>query len=180
VYFSTSSLGLFQFVTDFLCEQETPNWSVTAHLTQHENELEYAEEDERQHNRQMRLGRFRYFFFLLFFYCFLFFFFSFCFFCFFFLLDFYSKMVSEEHCTLQHPVQVYFSTSSLGLFQFVTDFLCEQETPNWSVTAHLTQHENELDYAEEDERQHNRQMRLGRFRYFIFWGVFFSSFFFPF
>ena len=79
------------------------------------------------------------------------------------LMDFYSQLTSEEDCNLANPVQVYFSTSSLRLFQFVTDYLCARDTHNWAVTAHLTQHDDALQYDEaEDAIQHKRQARLGR------------------
>lgn len=79
------------------------------------------------------------------------------------LLDFFSQITAEEHCFLANPVQVYYSTSSLALFQFVTDYLCARSVPNWAVTAHLTQHDDEfaLD-VDRDEKQHERQARLGR------------------
>merc|ERR1711916_315277 len=43
---------------------------------------------------------------------------------------------------LSNPVQVYYSTDSLELFQFVTDLLCSKAIPFWNVSAHLTKNKD--------------------------------------
>ena len=53
------------------------------------------------------------------------------------LLDFYLHIMANN-TELRNPVTVYFSTNSLGLFQFVTDLICAKPVPNYSVNAHLT------------------------------------------
>jgi hypothetical protein len=86
------------------------------------------------------------------------------------ILDFYNRMIADgEHCSLVNPVQVYFSTSSLGLFQFVTDLLCKTALKNLTVTAHLTSNDALLDIAMDDEQAHadadvstKHSVKLGR------------------
>jgi hypothetical protein len=53
------------------------------------------------------------------------------------LLDFYLH-VTANNIELRNPVIVYFTTNSIGLFQFVTDLICGKAIPNYSVNAHLT------------------------------------------
>jgi hypothetical protein len=53
------------------------------------------------------------------------------------LLDFYLHVTANNY-ELQNSVSVYFSTNSLGLFQFVTDLICAKPIHNYSVNAHLT------------------------------------------
>ena len=64
------------------------------------------------------------------------------------ILDFYTWLKASRK-TLSNPVQIYYSTNSLELFQFVTDLLCSRQIPMFSVSAHLTKNEDlELDDGE--------------------------------
>lgn len=86
-------------------------------------------------------------------------------------LDFF-LYVTRKQIVLPYPVTVYFSTNSVGLFQFFTDLTCSQEYPNWTVNAHLTSTEDlgldEDDYLNDEEmtatkdRSSRREMQIGR------------------
>ncbi len=54
-----------------------------------------------------------------------------------FIIDFYMYFTTSG-VELANPVTVYYSTNSLGLFQFLTDLTCDRAVPNWHVNAHLT------------------------------------------
>ena len=83
------------------------------------------------------------------------------------ILDFYLHFTTNGY-ELPYPVQVYFSTSSIGLFQFVTDLTCSKAIENWTVNAHLINNDDfEADF-EADENEGNgdphastRDMKLG-------------------
>jgi hypothetical protein len=81
------------------------------------------------------------------------------------ILDFYMHM-SANNFELPNPVTVYFSTNSVGLFQFFTDLVCAKSINNWRVNAHLTQAEDYEQDFEKDEvnrqSQSERGMKLGR------------------
>ncbi len=81
------------------------------------------------------------------------------------ILDFYMHMTANEF-ELPNPVTVYFSTNSVGLFQFFTDLVCAKAINNWRVNAHLTQADDyEKDFEKEDvsrASQNERGMKLGR------------------
>lgn len=82
------------------------------------------------------------------------------------ILDFYMFFTTNGY-ELPHPVTVYFSTNSVGLFQFFTDLTCAKAVPNWSVNAHLTQAQDyETDFEKEerprDSHASSRDMKLGR------------------
>eukprot|EP01083_Nonionella_stella_P156027 504785_1 len=47
---------------------------------------------------------------------------------------------------LQKEVRIHFSCRSIKLFQWITDFLCEEYIENVHVCAHLTSHKNVHDY----------------------------------
>jgi hypothetical protein len=83
------------------------------------------------------------------------------------ILDFYTHFTTNEF-VLPNPVTMYFSTNSIGLFQFVTDLTCAKAIHNWSVNAHLTQSEDfekdfEMDERGEEARPSStRDMKFGR------------------
>lgn len=85
-----------------------------------------------------------------------------------FIIDFYMYFTTNG-VELNNPVTVYYSTNSLGLFQFLTDLTCDRAIPNWHVNAHLTKADDFEANFEEDERpgEHDkhastRDMKLGR------------------
>ena len=81
------------------------------------------------------------------------------------LVDFYLYITASK-VDLLNPVSVYFSTQSIGLFQFVTDLLCCKKIHNLHVSAHLTQSSDytmELsDKGSYDNHSSVREMSLGR------------------
>ncbi len=82
------------------------------------------------------------------------------------ILDFYMH-ITANNFELPNQVVVYFSTNSVGLFQFFTDLVCAKAIPNWRVNAHLTQAEDYEDNFERQSQQQNdhsteRGMKLGR------------------
>lgn len=86
------------------------------------------------------------------------------------LLDFYMHFTTTG-MELPNPVTVYFSTNSLGLFQFFTDLTCAKAIHNYSVNAHLTSaNDYEKDFEAEtlDDQEaagshsSERDMKLGR------------------
>jgi hypothetical protein len=48
------------------------------------------------------------------------------------------RFITANKIELVNPVSVYFSTNSVGLFQFTTDLICSRVINNFSVSAHLT------------------------------------------
>ncbi len=82
------------------------------------------------------------------------------------ILDFY-QYISANKIELVNPVSVYFSTNSIGLFQFTTDLVCSKAIKNWTVNAHLTS-ANEYTVSEDsgkgmhDTHGSTRDMKLGR------------------
>lgn len=50
--------------------------------------------------------------------------------------------ISARDLALEEPVTFYFTTNSVGLFQFFTDLTCSKTVENLSVNAHLTQSED--------------------------------------
>jgi len=83
------------------------------------------------------------------------------------ILDFYMYITANDY-ELKSQVTCYFSTNSVGLFQFFTDLTCAKSIPNWSVNAHLTGTEDyEADFEREDRARpeshsSTRDMKLGR------------------
>jgi len=82
------------------------------------------------------------------------------------ILDFYMHFTANNE-ELPNPVAVYYSTNSVGLFQFVTDLLCAKSIPNWTVNAHLTGSEDydadfEANPQSRDSHASAREMKLGR------------------
>jgi hypothetical protein len=63
--------------------------------------------------------------------------------CFLFLRTTKHRYITANKLELINPVSVYFSTNSIGLFQFTTDLVCSRVINNFTVSAHLTQ-ANEL------------------------------------
>jgi len=78
-------------------------------------------------------------------------------------LDYYTWLTGGNRSP-SAPVQVYFSTNSISLLQFVTDLLCSQPVDNFAVSAHLTRHDNDLEVMDdaEDIRTSKRGVNLGR------------------
>ncbi len=54
------------------------------------------------------------------------------------IIDYYMHMTATDY-EPPNPVTVYFSTNSVGLFQFFTDLTCSKNISNFKVNAHLTQ-----------------------------------------
>jgi hypothetical protein len=82
------------------------------------------------------------------------------------ILDFYMH-ITANNFELPNQVVVYFSTNSVGLFQFFTDLVCSKAIPNWRVNAHLTQaddyeHNFERRSQQQDDHSSERGMKLGR------------------
>ncbi len=82
------------------------------------------------------------------------------------ILDFYMHITANSY-EPNNQVTVYFSTNSVGLFQFFTDLVCAKSVPNWRVNAHLTQADDYEDNFERQSQQQNdhsteRGMKLGR------------------
>merc|ERR1711991_759223 len=85
------------------------------------------------------------------------------------LLDFYLYFTTNE-IPLYNPVVVYFSTNSIGLFQFFTDLTCSKSIDNWTVNAHLTSHNDyEMDFEDDIQddaargtHSSERDMKVGR------------------
>lgn len=84
------------------------------------------------------------------------------------IMDFYMYFTANK-MELVNPATAYFSTNSIGLFQFFTDLTCSKAILNWSVNAHLTKRESyELDFEQEsakgthDTHSSTRDMKLGR------------------
>ena len=84
------------------------------------------------------------------------------------LIDFYMNFTANN-VTLHNPVIVYFSTNSIGLFQFFTDLTCAKSIPNYTVNAHLTSASDYEKNFEADELDptsvpggSERDMKLGR------------------
>lgn len=65
------------------------------------------------------------------------------------IVDFY-MYISSRSVELTNPVTVYFSTNSVGVFQFFTDLCCSGAITDWTVNAHLTRHDDELEYDEDN------------------------------
>lgn len=83
------------------------------------------------------------------------------------IMDFYLYFTTNK-VELVNPVSCYFSTNSIGLFQFFTDLVCSKAILNWSVNAHLT---SKNDYTVDeggpnkgthDTHASTRDMKLGR------------------
>jgi hypothetical protein len=78
--------------------------------------------------------------------------------------------LSASSQSLTNPINVYFSTNSVGLFQFFTDLTCTSTIdPLLSVNAHLTRHDDIFEYDEDnyagqisDAQEDNRNMAIGR------------------
>merc|ERR1711991_282063 len=85
------------------------------------------------------------------------------------LIDFYMAFTAAN-MELYNPVTVYFSTNSIGLFQFFTDLVCAKSIPNYTVNAHLTKasdfevnfEADEVDPSQANGRESERDMKLGR------------------
>lgn len=83
------------------------------------------------------------------------------------IVDFYMFMTAND-IELSQPVTVYFSTNSIGLFQFVTDLVCARSIPNYSVNAHLTSAKDfDCDFEAQEVQQSaeagaEHEMKLGR------------------
>lgn len=81
------------------------------------------------------------------------------------LLDLYMYL-NANNMELENPVSMYFTTSSVGLFQFFTDLACSKDIPNFSVSAHLTQAEDYTTNFEAESTsetaQKQSEMKLGR------------------
>jgi NAD(P)H-flavin reductase len=81
------------------------------------------------------------------------------------IIDFYLYFTTNK-VDLINPVTVYFSTQSIGLFQFTTDLVCSKAINNWTVNAHLTS-SSEYDVDDDIKGTHDthsstRDMKLGR------------------
>jgi len=82
-------------------------------------------------------------------------------------MDFYLYF-STNKVELVNPVSVYFSTQSIGLFQFFTDLVCSKAIMNWTVNAHLTsKNDYTVEAGDDDKGTHDthsstRDMKLGR------------------
>jgi len=74
-----------------------------------------------------------------------------------FIVDFY-MYVSARNVDLSNQVDVFFSTNSMGLFQFFTDLTCSGAKDNWNVNAHLTRHDDEIEYL--DDKQQGGDVEL--------------------
>ena len=80
-----------------------------------------------------------------------------------FLLDFFTWMKARKVSPTE-PVVAFFSTESLALFQFVTDLLCSVVIENFSFSAHLTRHDDTLEFDAADDSQNRTKAKasLGR------------------
>eukprot|EP01083_Nonionella_stella_P089728 250451_1 len=69
---------------------------------------------------------------------------------------------------LQKEVRIHFSCRSIKLFQWITDFLCEEYIENVHVCAHLTSHKNVHDYDHAQNRNKVRKAKIGRAAFDVF------------
>lgn len=76
------------------------------------------------------------------------------------MLDYFTWLTAGDRVPT-NPVQLYFSCSSIPLLQFATDLLCSKNIKNFSVSAHLTRHNDELAVID-DPTGHEYSVNLGR------------------
>lgn len=71
------------------------------------------------------------------------------------IVDFYMYFTANG-MELTNPVSVYFSTNSIGLFQFFTDLVCSRVVPNFTVNAHLTSADDfDVDFEQQTKSEGN-------------------------
>ena len=80
-----------------------------------------------------------------------------------FLLDFYFYVIGND-IALQNKVTIYFSTRSIGMFQWFTDITCHREYDNLYVNAHLTSNDNITYHRKPStiQKQKSRDSKIGR------------------
>ena len=74
-----------------------------------------------------------------------------------FLLDFYFYVIGND-IVLQKKVVIYFSTRSIGMFQWFTDITCRRDHKNLFIDAHLTS--NNVKYQQKEGK--SRESNIGR------------------
>jgi len=75
------------------------------------------------------------------------------------IIDFYNYIVSNN-IQLKNKVEIYYTSSSIALFQLITDIICKNPIENFIVNAHITSHDEEVKYN--DIESHNVDMSIGR------------------
>ena len=74
------------------------------------------------------------------------------------LIDFYNFIIKHE-IKLKNPVFILYSSSSIALFQFVTNMICQKHIENYRVDAHITSHDD-IPYFSDNESKFSRDMVL--------------------
>eukprot|EP01084_Bolivina_argentea_P081015 146721_1 len=69
---------------------------------------------------------------------------------------------------LKREIRIHFSCRSIKLFQFITDFLCEESIDNVHICAHLTSHKNVYDYDQIRNVNKIRKAKIGRASFHVF------------
>ena len=79
-----------------------------------------------------------------------------------------AKLKHSDDFIVKRELRIHFSCRSVKLFQWITDFLCEESIENVEICAHLTSHKNVYDYDESQNLNKRRRAKIGRAAFDVF------------